>query len=55
MPTPIRKKRFRDLQDLHLALESRSSSQLYLLVGIFVLLMFVLAVWVTSTYGISKS
>lgn len=52
---PDPKKRFRDLQDLHLALESRSSRQLYLLVGIFVLLMFVLAVWVTSTYGISKS
>ena len=51
---PDPRKRYRDLQDLHLALESRSSHQLYLLLGLFVALMIGLAVWVTSTYGIGK-
>lgn len=51
---PDPKKRYHDLQDLHLALESRSSRQIYLLLILFVMLMIVLAVWVTSTYGVNK-
>lgn len=51
---PDPKKRYHDLQDLHLALESRSSKHLYLLLILFVMLMIVLAVWVTSTYGVNK-
>lgn len=49
---PDPKKRYRDVQDLHLALEDRSSKHLYMLLILFVTLMIVLAVWVTSIHGI---
>lgn len=47
-------KRYHDVQDLHLALERRSGKLLYLMLILFVMLMIVLAVWVTSIHGIHK-
>lgn len=44
---PDPKKRYRDVQDLHLALEKRSGMMLYWLLGGFLALMIALSVWLT--------
>lgn len=46
---PDPKKRYHDVQDLHLALERRSSSHLYVLLIVFVVMMIALVAWLTST------
>lgn len=42
------KKRYRDVQDLHLAIERRSSNQLYILLIIFLLIMIGLLAWLNT-------
>lgn len=43
------KKRYRDIQDLHLAIEHRSSNRLYILLIIFLLIMIGLLAWLNTT------
>lgn len=43
------KKRYRDIQDLHLAIERRSSNQLYLLLIVFLLIMIGLLAWLNTS------
>lgn len=43
------KKRYRDVQDLKLAIDRRSSNQLYILLIIFLLLMIVLLAWLNTS------
>lgn len=43
-------KRYRDVQDLHLALEHRSSNQLYILLIVFLSLMIVLLAWLNTRH-----
>ena len=44
------KRRFSDMQQVHLALEGRKSSLINLIVFIFLILMFVLVIWLISPY-----
>ena len=48
---PDPKRRYRDMQQVHLALENRSSRTLYIIVIAFLLLMLVLVVWLKSPYS----
>ncbi len=47
---PDPKRRFRDMQQVHLALEGRRTSVINLIIFIFLILMFLLAVWLMSPY-----
>ena len=46
-------KRYRDVQDLHLALEHRSSNQLYVLLIVFLSLMIVMLAWLNTRHPAS--
>ncbi len=48
---PDPRKRYRDVQELHLALEHRSSRQLFGLLLLFIVCMLVLAVWLTAIHS----
>lgn len=48
---PDPKKRYRDLQQLHLALENRGYSRIYLIVIAFLVLMVLLLIWLKSPYA----
>ncbi len=48
---PDPKKRYTNLQSLHLALENRRTSQLYIIIIAFLLLMIILLVWLKSPYA----
>ena len=47
---PEPKRRFRDMQQVHLALEGRRTSVINLIIFIFLILMFLLAIWLMSPY-----
>lgn len=46
---PDPKKRYRDIQDLHLAIEHRSGNSLYILLIVFLSLMIILLAWLNSS------
>lgn len=47
---PDPKRRFRDMQQLHLALEGRRSATLSVIIVVFLFLMLLLAIWLMSPY-----
>lgn len=47
---PDPKKRFRDMQEVHLALEGRKSTIINIIIVVSLVLMFILAVWLMSPY-----
>jgi len=47
---PDPKKRYRDMQELHLALEGRKSTIINTIIIVFLVLMFLLAIWLMSPY-----
>ncbi|MBO4943247.1 MAG: protein kinase [Muribaculaceae bacterium] len=47
---PDPKKRFRDMQQVHLALEGRKSTVINTIIIVFLVLMFLLAIWLMSPY-----
>ena len=48
--SPITKYRYRNLEQLHLALEDRSSRRLYILLSVFIVAMIILVIWLLSPY-----